>query len=246
MRLPINIRGDDDPGGIQRAISHFDPSIVFMLCFLQKRLGRLTHTYLGCQLTGNFLAPKSTLAVNPINQAPALFDVSFRVPRAFWYDTRASFVSHATPELLMSSIPTTTARPRRLGRSVWALFAGFLFVVILSLVTDALFHKLGVFPPSGEYTPDKPFLLATAYRVIFGIIGSYITARLAPHSPMRHALIGGCIGILLGTLGAAATWNRNLGPHWYPVALIVFALPQSWLGAKLFLRSASTIPYRAT
>jgi hypothetical protein len=56
---------------------------------------------------------------------------------------------------------------------------------------------------------------------------------------MRHALIGGCIGIALGTLGAVVTWNRNLGPHWYPIALIVLAIPQSWLGAKLFLRKAS-------
>jgi hypothetical protein len=111
--------------------------------------------------------------------------------------------------------------------------------VILSLATDALFHKLGVFPPLGQYTPGKPLLLATAYRVIFGIIGSYITARLAPHSPMRHALIGGCIGIVLATLGAVATWNRNLGPHWYPVALVIVALPQSWLGAKLFLQGAT-------
>ena len=139
----------------------------------------------------------------------------------------------------MSSTPATAAQPRRIGQSVLAIVAGFLFVVILSLVTDALFHKLGVFPRLGEYTPDKPLVLATVYRVIFGVIGSYITARLAPHNPMRHALIGGCIGVVLGTLGAVVTWNRNLGPHWYPVALVVLALPQSWLGAKLYLRSAS-------
>lgn len=113
----------------------------------------------------------------------------------------------------MSSTPTTSAPPRSLGQSVRAVFAGFLFVVILSLAMDVLFHKLGVFPPVGEYTADKPLLLGTAYRVIFGIIGSYITPRLAPDNPMRHALIGGCIGIVLGTLGAAVTWNRNLGPH---------------------------------
>lgn len=53
---------------------------------------------------------------------------------------------------------------------------------------------------------------------------------------MLHALVGGFIGIALGILGAAVTWNKNLGPHWYPVALMVLALPQSWLGAKLFLR----------
>ncbi|HEX5423288.1 MAG TPA: hypothetical protein VFW94_07045 [Candidatus Acidoferrales bacterium] len=85
-------------------------------------------------------------------------------------------------------------------------------------------------------------LLATVYRVIFGVIGSYITARLAPYSPMRHALIGGCIGVVLATVGAAMTWNRNMGPHWYPVALSVFAIPQSWLGAKIYLRRVSTTP----
>lgn len=137
----------------------------------------------------------------------------------------------------MSSMPVTTEQPRRLGRSLGAIFVGFLFVVIFTLLTDGVFHKLGVFPPLGEYTPDKPLLLATVYRVIFGVIGCYLTARLAPHSPMGHALIGGCIGMVLGTLGAIATWNRNLGPHWYPVALVVLALPQAWLGGKWYVAS---------
>lgn len=137
---------------------------------------------------------------------------------------------------MASSAPVTTGQARRLGRSVWAIFAGFLFVVVFSLVTDVLLHKLGVFPALDQYTPGRPLLLATVYRVMFGVIGSYITARLAPYSPMRHALIGGCIGVVLATVGAAMTWNRNMGPHWYPVALIVFAIPQSWLGAKIYLR----------
>jgi len=139
----------------------------------------------------------------------------------------------------MATTTVLSDQPRRLGQSVWAIFAGFLFIVILSIATDALFHKLGVFPPLGEYTTDKPLLLAAFYRVIYGIIGSYITARLAPNRPMFHALLGGCIGIVLGILGAVVTWNRNLGPHWYSIALVVFALPQSWLGAKLFLRGAA-------
>jgi len=138
----------------------------------------------------------------------------------------------------MAATSVPTAQPRRLGRSVWAIFAGFLFVVILSIATDAILHKLGVYPDLGQYTTDKSLLLATFYRAIYGVIGSYITARLAPSRPMFHALLGGCIGILLGTFGAVATWNRNLGPHWYPVALILLALPQSWLGARLFLGKA--------
>jgi hypothetical protein len=36
-------------------------------------------------------------------------------------------------------------------------------------------------------------------------------ARLAPYRPMQHALGGGA-GLVLNIVGAAATWNRGLGP----------------------------------
>ena len=65
------------------------------------------------------------------------------------------------------------------------------------------------------------------------MIAGYVTARLAPRRPMQHALIGGALGFVASAIGAAATWNRGLGPHWYPLALIVLAVPQAWAGAKL-------------
>ena len=135
----------------------------------------------------------------------------------------------------------TAPEQRSLGRSIWSLVAGFLFVFFASVAADALFHALGIFPTLGQYIADKPLLLATAYRVVFGVMGSYLTARLAPHSPMLHAMIGGAIGLVVATIGAMVTWNRNLGPHWYPIVLIFFALPQSWLGAKLFLRRSISL-----
>ena len=55
-------------------------------------------------------------------------------------------------------------RPRRRGRSAWALFAGFLVVIILSIGTDLLLHATAVFPPSGQPMSDGLFLLATVYR----------------------------------------------------------------------------------
>ena len=122
------------------------------------------------------------------------------------------------------------------GRSVWAVFAGFLVVVILSVVTDSILEYLGIFPkPGGGYLDDRMSAIATAYRAIYGVLGSYVTARLAPRNPMKHALIGAAIGMVIGTVGAAVTWNHQppLGPHWYPVALIVLGLPQAWLGARL-------------
>jgi hypothetical protein len=78
-------------------------------------------------------------------------------------------------------------------------------------------------------------LFATVYRTIYGIIGAYIVARLAPFRPLEHALIGGAIGTVLSITGAAATWNRGLGPHWYPVAFIFVALPSAWVGGRLRL-----------
>jgi len=78
-------------------------------------------------------------------------------------------------------------------------------------------------------------LLATAYRTLYGLIAGYIVARLAPHHPMRHALIGGALGLVVSIIGAAATWNRGFGPHWYPLALIGLAMPEAWIGGKLRL-----------
>jgi hypothetical protein len=121
-----------------------------------------------------------------------------------------------------------------MSRSIGALLAGFLFVVVLSLGTDMVLHATGVFPPLGQSMSTALFLLATAYRTVYGIAGSYITARLAPHSPMQHALAGGVVGLVLSTVGAVATWNRlDLGPHWYPLALVATALPCAWAGGKL-------------
>jgi hypothetical protein len=82
---------------------------------------------------------------------------------------------------------------------------------------------------------DALFGLATVYRTVYGILGSYITARLAPHRPMQHALLGGAIGLILSTIGAVATWDRGpeFGPHWYPLSLIVTAMPCAWLGGKV-------------
>ncbi len=130
-----------------------------------------------------------------------------------------------------------TQPPRRTGRSIGALLAGFLAVVILSIGTDGVFHAMGIFPPLGQPMSDALFLLATAYRIVYGVAGSYLTARLAPDRPMQHALVGGAVGLVLSIVGAVATWNHvpSLGPHWYPLALVATALPCAWLGGKLRL-----------
>jgi peptidoglycan/LPS O-acetylase OafA/YrhL len=109
---------------------------------------------------------------------------------------------------------------------------GIVVGVVLTLITDLVLHAMGVFPPLGQPVSDGPLVLATAYRIVFGVLGCYVAARLAPDRPMWHALIAGFIGFLVSIAGALATWNKGpaFGPHWYPLALIVTALPCAWVG----------------
>ncbi len=128
-----------------------------------------------------------------------------------------------------------TQRPSHIGRGIGAVLAGIVAVVILSLGTDIVLHAVGVFPPWGQPVGDKPLLLATIYRTVYSVVGSYITARLAPYRPMQHALAGGVVGLVVSIVGAAVTWNKGpaFGPHWYPLALIALAMPCAWAGGKL-------------
>lgn len=128
-----------------------------------------------------------------------------------------------------------TPAPRNRRRSVAALLAGFLAVVILSLAVDALMHGTGIFPPLGQSMSDSLFALALGYRTAIGVLGGYIVARIAPDRPMRHALLSGGLGLLISSIGVVLTWNAGpeFGPHWYPVALSASALPTSWAGARL-------------
>jgi hypothetical protein len=119
-------------------------------------------------------------------------------------------------------------------QSIWALFSGFLFVVIVSILVDILMRAAGVLPPLGDPIDDRQSLIATIYRVVIGIGAGYITAKLAPAHPMKHAMILGIIGTILGTVGVIVSWGSKLGPAWYPTAVAALAIPQSWIGVKLF------------
>lgn len=124
---------------------------------------------------------------------------------------------------------------RRTGRSVYALLAGFVLVAALSIATDGALHAAGLYPLLGQPIATGLLVLATIYRTLYGVAGSYLTARLAPHHPLQHALLGGLIGFVLSGAGAIATWNHpeTFGEHWYPIALVVLALPTAWLGGTI-------------
>jgi len=131
------------------------------------------------------------------------------------------------------------SRPqRRLGRSIVAVLTGIVAAIVVTLATDFVLHAIKLYPPWDQRVPDGLLLLATTYRTIYGVAAGYLTAYLAPNRPVQHAMVGGAFGFVAALAGAIATWHA--GPayetHWYPIALIVLALPQSWLGGRLRAR----------
>lgn len=129
----------------------------------------------------------------------------------------------------------TLPLPRRRRQTAIALAAGLLVGVILSLGTDQIFHVLKIYPPWGQTMSDGLFLVATAYRVVYTILGSYIAARLAPDRPMWHAMVLGVVGLVVSIAGAVATWNTQppIGPHWYALLIAAISIPCAWLGGMI-------------
>jgi hypothetical protein len=134
-----------------------------------------------------------------------------------------------------ASLTGTLTPPRQRLRSTGAVFAGVLAVFVLSTGVDQILHSLQVFPPWGTKMGAGLFLLALAYRTVFNVSGGYITARLAPANPLRHAFILGLVGVVLSVAGLIASLVADLGPVWYPLALVLEAVPCAWLGGKLYV-----------
>ncbi len=126
----------------------------------------------------------------------------------------------------------------QIPRSVVAVVAGALTGIVLSIGTDLLFHAAGWMPAPGQSASTALLAAATTYRTVYGLLGANLTARLAPYRPMRHVLVLGALGLLANLSGTIATWNKGpaYGPHWYPLTLILLALPTAWLGGWLFTR----------
>ncbi len=99
------------------------------------------------------------------------------------------------------------------------MLAGALAGILLELGTDMALRAAGIFPELGKPMSNALFVLATAYRTVFGIAGSYLTARLAPSRPMLHAMILGVLGLAATLAGVITTWDKGpeFGPKWYPI-----------------------------
>ena len=140
--------------------------------------------------------------------------------------------THAIQSTATANPASQPRRSRRVLRRIGAVLGGLVAIFAVTTATDVVMHLTGVFPPMDAPPMSGPlFLFAFGYRFVFDVGGSYLTARLAPDRPMRHALALGAIGLVLSIVGAVTM--KGAGPAWYPIALAASALPCAWLGARL-------------
>ncbi len=114
--------------------------------------------------------------------------------------------------------------PRRL-QSILALAAGFVLIVILVFEADAAY----LLP-----TPHDPasFALMLWSMLVCVASGGYVTARLAPRRPLRHALE---LGLLVMFVTAVMYWlDVTPGNHAATqISVLIVILPAAWLGGTL-------------
>ena len=128
-------------------------------------------------------------------------------------------------------------------KSIGAVAAGFVAVFVLAILTDVVLVVVRVLPD-----PNQPqlynnnfYMLIFAYTTLYSVVGGYLTAWLAPSKPILHAVILGVLGLLASSFGAYMNWGKATGYEWYPLALIVMAIPACWLGGMLFVRGKRAV-----
>jgi len=130
---------------------------------------------------------------------------------------------------------TENSRSILILRRVIAILAGALVGIVLSIGADAALRAIGLFPSEGQPMAGKLLALAAAYRTVYTAGGAYVGAWLAPDRPMWHAMLLGYLALAANLVGTVATWNRGpaFGPHWYPLTLVLLAVPSCWAGGKI-------------
>jgi hypothetical protein len=118
-------------------------------------------------------------------------------------------------------------------RSIVAVAVGFVFIAALSIGADLALQRVmpGAFDAAGALASPPVLLLTLTYVGIFAVAGCYLTARLAPSRPMRHALILGALGLVGNIAGSLALWHT--APAWYHLTAIALVMPFAWIGGRL-------------
>ncbi|MDF1502896.1 hypothetical protein [Roseisolibacter sp. H3M3-2] len=115
-------------------------------------------------------------------------------------------------------------------RSIVAVVVGFMVIGALAFGTDAVLKSTipQSFGPDGAVSDVGLLLVMQLYVFAYATFGCWLTARLAPSRPMRHALVLGVLGLAFNVAGTVAMWHT--APAWYHVLALALVMPAAWLG----------------
>jgi hypothetical protein len=119
-------------------------------------------------------------------------------------------------------------------RSVLAIGAGYFTTALLPLLGDYALRKLmpHLFASDGPARGSNVFAIMLLYTALSGVIGGYVTARIAIQRPLLHAAILGAGLLALAALSAVFLWNAV--PPWYHLATLAMMLPVALIGGKIY------------
>ena len=121
-----------------------------------------------------------------------------------------------------------------MGRSILAIVIGFVLTGALNVGTSTLLSTAapGLVAPPGTYNDNLAgLLLVCAYVTLFGILGCYVTARLAPSRPMLHALVLGALALAMSIPLTLQNWSDT--PAWFNLYNLLAVMPYAWLAGRI-------------
>ena len=118
-------------------------------------------------------------------------------------------------------------------RSILAIVVGFVLIAALAMGTDMVVMRAfpAAFSAAGTTNDLSILMLMAGYVAVYAIIGCYVTARLAPNRPMRHALILGGLGLVMNIVATISLWGT--APAWYHIVNLLLVMPYAWIGGRI-------------
>lgn len=118
-------------------------------------------------------------------------------------------------------------------RSIASILAGFTVWTVLWLTINQTLLAVASQHFTPEGTTDHAGVLLTVLiaSVLFSVLAGWLTAKIARHKPIAHALGLGLLLLVVGLFMQVQYWNAV--PVWYHLSFLALLVPAAMFGGRL-------------